>query len=749
MGLYNTSLNRVNSDLDLYPILRSKRALQINRKCTTKDFYRIPVDHIPNFQFPLQSSTTFEIRVLNYNTGATVATYANATLQNYIYTEESTGNEYLIISDSFITDNVTLAKGTYEIEVDVDGTTYYGESFIVQDAIGDLDGCHYFLMSWSHTCFHRAGIYYSDKEVELSINKIYIPYFDETLDMEFSIEKEGHKNGEGRFFSTLTIMDGRYKLYLPATKFSIAALNFIELCDNVVLQDNRDFADYNLSNVEVEVSTDFRKNCWQLADLTFQIGENRGQSLFNERACCDDEILADTVLEDIVNNECETFVREGCDFEVVITSSTSAGTGGTGTGISLTANVYDRGTTDPYSGTVSYTWKRVNNGACDCETLVDDQDIVDGDTVIVRDDGRVPPIDNKGKYICIVENASGCRMSNQYNYQANCKDGSTRYEPDNPDCVDFGVSLSFDNTNKEITATPENVPVGETTTFIWWYTEPGGQAVKLSDTASTIAVGTNFGAYEVEATAGDCEANDTLVYSDDCENFKDFTKEVDGDSITYTSPSGFSSITYAWVYIDENGTRTPLATTSPTHIAQNTGYYEMTAQDGNCQYVNTTYMRIDDCTGKSVSITKSGNTLTAVPTGFSGSETYDWFKDTGPGESSLSNTNPEIEANESANFIVKVTEGACTVEGNKVVILETDSCDITATINQSGANLEVVVTGCNDDLEIDWYLYDESTDNFNWVNDGLTHTPSSYGTYKARIKCGDCPVVTRFKDFND
>lgn len=739
MAFRNSSVNRQNSDLNLYPLYASKTQLAENRGCDTNEFLKVQTDTIPQFQLALNitgGSDTLQLRI--YDTDdSVVQTINDATLQNYIFQSAETSADYLIINSTFNSSEIsTLANGTYRIEVDNDGFTIYGDYFKVVDPLEDQTCSQWFELKLSNDCLEYENEYFSDSDVATQDETLLFPYSDVTIQTSYEYQEEGIENGKGEFKPTLRRQTKKYTLKIPVPYYAVGALEFASLAETVTLRNNYDLDPWQIKNIEIEIDPDFDQSCYNLMSFTFEVGETRNRAVYNSGSCCDVDIYTGTVLEDVVSNECETFVREGCDFEVEITSSTSAGTGGTGVGIVITANVYDKNTTNAYtpSGTLQYTWKRVNNGDCECETLAD----TDND-VIIRDDGVIPPIDNKGKYICIVEDdGTGCRMSDQYNYQNNCRSGDTIYTPDNPDCDAFSTELTYNATNKQLTSTAQNVPSGETASYEWYYTDNNGNTSKLSDTSQTIGLSTNYGDYTSVVTAGDCQTRSTYTHTDECQGFR-FTKNVEGDSITYTPPSGYSP-SYAWVYIDEAGTRTSLGTTTATHVAADTGYYEMTATDGDCEYINQSYVIVEDCTGKSVSISTSGNTLTASASGFSGSETYAWYIDTGGGETSLSSTGTSHEATQTGNFIVKVTEGACTVEANQVMIISEECCDFSISIAESGANLEATVSnepsGC--DVEVKWYIWN----GVNWVykQTGNTHTPSSEGIFKAEVICDGCSV---------
>lgn len=734
MALVKQSPNRINTDLNLYPFYRAERYLAKNRGCEDRPFIRVEENSIPSFQLALSTSSTFELKIYQKD-GTLVQTINDTTLQNYVFESTETLSDYLVISTDFNNAEISsLSPGDYYLRLDVDGTIYYGEDFNVTSALVDQTCGTWYKLSWYNNCLEYDQEFFSDSDVEIHYDNLMIEFSGDQLQTEYEYQEEGIENGKGVFRSTYKRQVKKYTLKVPVPYYAMGAMEFIQLAEIVELTDNFQLTAFQLSNIEIEINPNFDQACYQLMTMTFEMGENRGRSVYNAKKCCDVDIYTGTVIEDIVNNECETFVREGCAFEVDITANTSPGTGGTGSAITLTANVYDTGTTDAYtpSGTLVYTWKRVNNGDCDCETLADTDD-----DVIIRDDGAVTPFDNKGKYICIVEdNGDGCRMSDQYNYQNNCRTGDTIYTPDNPDCDDFSTELTFDATNKQLTSAAQNVPLGETASYEWYYITDGN-STKLSDTSQTIGLSTNYGDYTSVVTAGDCQTRTTYTHTDECANFT-FTKVVEGDSITYSPPSGYTSITYSWVYINDAGTRSSLGTTVSTHVAANSGYYEMTATDGDCTYINTSYVLVEDCTGKSVSISVVDNTLTANPTGFSGAETYAWYIDTGSGETSLSSTGTDHEATQTGNFIVKVTEGSCTEEANQVMIIDEECCDFAVSIAADGPTLVATVSNppATCDVEVKWYIWN----GVNWVykQTGLVHTPSGEGIFKAEVICGGC-----------
>jgi hypothetical protein len=664
-------------------------------------------------------------------------------LQNYVYEEAESLNDYLILSTSFNDAEVTLAEGIYYIEFDAGSDTFYGEYFQVLDSMVNITCGTHIELKWSNTCLHYSGEFYSSSDDEVFVDRFIIPYTDAQIETNYEYAEEGIENGRGQFTAVFKQQIKKYRIKFLVPHYAVGALNFMQLCESVVYYDNLQFVDYGIQNLDVSISENFDDVCFQVCEISFELGVDRGRSVYNNSQCCDEDVYTGTIVDDFVNNECEIFIRGGCDFDAKIVLVRTAGANPDDLIYQLRADAYDKGTTDDFtpSGTLTYTWYYANNDDCTCASTGDTTR-----TITIRDDTDTPAYDNKGKYIVIVEDdGTNCRMSAQLNYEANCRGGDPIYEPDDPDCEAYDVDIAYDSDNGQLTATPFNEPAGQTTTYKWYYTTNGTTSL-LSDTSQTISLGANYGEYQVVASAGNCTASTTHTYSDACLNFT-ATKSISGDSITYNAPSGFSP-TYSWVYIDTSGTRSALPTTVVTHVAQNTGFYEFTMTDGDCTYVDTTYLTIEDCTGKSASISKSGNTLTASATGFGGSETYEWYKDTGSGEATTGETGLSYEVTETGNYIVKVTEGACTVEENKVVIYISDCCDLTASIALNGAVLEATVTGCDDDTEeIRWYYWNGS--NFVYVDIGETHTPSSYGIYKIRVTCGDCDIVESFYDYND
>lgn len=730
MALVKQSPNRINTDLNLYPFYRAERYLAKNRGCEDRPFIRVEENSIPSFQLALSTSSTFELKIYQKD-GTLVQTINNTTLQNYVFESTDTLNDYLVISTDFNNDEISsLAPGDYYLRLDVDGTIYYGEDFNVTSALVDQTCGTWYKLSWYNNCLEYDQEFFSDTDVERHADNLMIEFSGDQLQTEYEYQEEGIENGKGVFKSTYKRQVKKYTLKVPVPYYAIGAMEFIQLAEVVELTDNFQLTAFQLSNIEVEINPDFDQACYQLMTMTFEMGENRGRSVYNAKKCCDVDIYTGTVVEDLVNNECEVFIRGGCDFRVENVFS-EVSDGGGGFHLDLTANAIDQSTGDTYtpSGTLTYTWYYANNTDCTCEELADTTQ-----TIRVRDTGGT---DDKGKYIVVVEDdGTGCRMSAQSNYEANCRNGDTIYTPDNPDCDLFSTELTYDATNKQLTSTAQNVPSGETASYEWYYTT-NGTTTKLSDTSQTIGLSTNYGDYTSVVTAGDCQTRTTYTHTDECANFI-FTKVVEGDSITYSPPSGYTSVTYAWVYIDDAGTRTNLGTTTSTHVAADSGYYEMTATDGDCTYINTSYLLVEDCTGKSVSISVTDNTLTATPTGFSGAETYAWYIDTGSGETSLSSTGTSHEATQTGNFIIKVTEGSCTEEANQVMIIDEECCDFAVSIAEDGPTLVATVSNppATCDVEVKWYIWN----GVNWVykQTGLVHTPSNEGIFKAEVICGGC-----------
>lgn len=216
-----------------------------------------------------------------------------------------------------------------------------------------------------------------------------------------------------------------------------------------------------------------------------------------------------------------------------------------------------------------------------------------------------------------------------------------------------------------LTATPSG---GSGNYTIQWYAD--GEPVATGTSYDTGGAGGDYVAVVID--------DDTSLIGQDehsianlCENYNvgfEITNVVGSNNklITLTA-NGLAPHTYVWKSSADNITFSTESETSNIFEVTSSGYYQYIVTDSNsCQKINTVYVEIATHT---VTISRSGDTLTAVVASCGGTPTYQWYEDTGAGETILSGeTGETLDVDSNANYIVKVNCGGNIVEANRVVV---------------------------------------------------------------------------------
>jgi len=254
--------------------------------------------------------------------------------------------------------------------------------------------------------------------------------------------------------------------------------------------------------------------------------------------------------------------------------------------------------------------------------------------------------------------------------------------PENPDnnqieCVDFTASIV--DTDGTLSVTLTDAPLG-TPSYKWYR---NGVLISTGTTATV----TSSGEYNVLVQIGVCRVNSLYVVDNECDDFSLVLSLVGNElnGVVSNVPDGETE-TYS---IKTGGVE--VATALP-YTALISGTYWVTVEAGECKKVKGIYITVSeiDC-DFTISITSSGNTLTAVtdaPT-----PSYEWLIDRGGGEGkqALGTASTQTRSGEGVYFL-KITNGTCSKED--YVFFASSDKDVYCII-RNAIGFEFVVYGIN------------------------------------------------------
>lgn len=172
------------------------------------------------------------------------------------------------------------------------------------------------------------------------------------------------------------------------------------------------------------------------------------------------------------------------------------------------------------------------------------------------------------------------------------------------------------------------------------------------------------------------------------------------------------------------------------------GVYEVTVTCGACSATDT-FVYQSPCAA-AVTITLTSGVLTAVPSGCSGTVTYQWYKDGVTIGGATSNT---YTPTANGTYSVIISCSGCTATASYPFTLP---CSVTVVITQASGNLTATVTGCTGNRTYVWSRWNGSA----WVvvqtvtntSNTNVYTPTISGLYKVDVSCAanGCNATNQF-----
>lgn len=317
--------------------------------------------------------------------------------------------------------------------------------------------------------------------------------------------------------------------------------------------------------------------------------------------------------------------------------------------------------------------------------------------------------------------ATGCIKEAEINYTPTC-----------------GNSVSISTAGNVLTAVPSGC-VGAAS-YVWqkW----NGTTWITVGTSISYTV-TETGTYQVILTCDNCTATAQKYHILPCGTSVTIGVSGSGASQTLTANvtgCGAAPITYLWerwngvAWITHAVTQVTVVTIPAT--------YRITATCNGCP-AQATYV-FTGCS-VSVSISVSGNLLTANPSGCVGAQAYVWELSTNGGVTwAPYATGQSTTANQTGLYRVTLTCSGCTATAQ---VSYTNPCSSNVSLSYSSPTLTATITGCPSPQIIIWQFsanYNPSTggcSGWTQIASGVTSiVPTQTGCYRCVILCnGTCP----------
>lgn len=222
----------------------------------------------------------------------------------------------------------------------------------------------------------------------------------------------------------------------------------------------------------------------------------------------------------------------------------------------------------------------------------------------------------------------------------------------------------------------------------------------------------------------------------ECELYAVAVTESGGNLTASVSNGDGSQIQYQWFYKEPGGVFELLANNASTVSLGGFGTYKVIATQGNCND-NDSYVYLDPCAGFAVSLSQSGDNLTANVENAGSGLTYSWEYNDGTGWSDLVDTTQTIIASDLGTYRVTVNNDAlCEDEAIITVTAESGCAELTIGIDNTDGELSLTGLEGNTPTTVTWNL-DEGT-GYVEVDTGLTTEATGNGLYQAVIDIDGC-----------
>ena len=166
------------------------------------------------------------------------------------------------------------------------------------------------------------------------------------------------------------------------------------------------------------------------------------------------------------------------------------------------------------------------------------------------------------------------------------------------------------------------------------------------------------------------------------------------------------------------------------------GVYQCDITCGACTGTDTYILQSAGCTA-AVSVTLSGSTLTAAPSGCSGGVTYQWafLLDGTSTWTNLGTASTQAVTTTGGTYRVTISCGGCTAQG--AIYVANPCTGFGVSISQASGTMTANVTGCSGPT----YQWQYQNTGGVWVNLGTASTQATSqggATYRVNVICGTC-----------
>lgn len=258
-----------------------------------------------------------------------------------------------------------------------------------------------------------------------------------------------------------------------------------------------------------------------------------------------------------------------------------------------------------------------------------------------------------------------------------------------------------------------------------------------------VSVGTNisslemegYGDYQISVIADGCSRTLTYTRLNPCAGFT-ITKEVLGNAINISVDDEHLDALFTWEFSEDGEIWELLTEDTSSHVAEEDGYYRVTATDGDCTQTIIIPIGVAGCIIDG-ELAKEGNVLTFD------SEvedlTFEWFfRGDGVVDPVLidGETSNTYTALENGLYIVEVTLDGCTQTFDIVHSVCTACGAFGASVDVAGDTITATVEGCGE-AEYNWYQQVGGIKEDTGETSNVYELPED-GLYFLVICCADC-----------
>jgi len=310
-------------------------------------------------------------------------------------------------------------------------------------------------------------------------------------------------------------------------------------------------------------------------------------------------------------------------------------------------------------------------------------------------------------------------------------------------CAGLQIFLSYDGNSIDVNYS--GCTDGGTPTIAWVHIDDLGAETPLPNTTFTI-VPLTTGNYRATVTCGTC-VDEKIIYVnvDSCAWTAQITDN--GNDTLTASVSGCSGTPdIDWTIDRGDGEAPEQVLDTPTVPINGNGLYIATITcDGCVQNIQHLIIAcgVADCEN-TISIAQIANDLIANISECNDTPfTIDWYQNTGNGYEFIG-SGPTVPINGNGMYKAILTCGTCIVE-DEILILDCDTCSVTADITQSGLDLTVNISGCTGASTIQWSYIDSNSGVETVLPDTTpTITGTNHGLYIATVNCDGCTAIAGF-----